>query len=51
MNIRNVPTRSVAQIIFEVDVQMADEVLRRLGGWPQAGLSRPCTIEVLDEKR
>lgn len=32
---------------IEVDETMADEVLKRLGGLPRAGVSRPVAVAVL----
>lgn len=43
-NIKTVTSRSVMQLILEVDISMADAVLERLGGMPQPGKERPVTV-------
>lgn len=43
-----VKTRKVAQFVFEVPLEQADEALRALGGLPQAHSERWCAIVLLD---
>lgn len=45
---KQVRGRNSFQVIIEVDETMADEVLRRLGGLPRAGVTRPVAVAVLE---
>lgn len=51
VDMRPVRSRSCYKIIMEVDEAMADECLKRLGGLPRAGQSRPVAIVALNEEK
>lgn len=46
--IKQIKSRAICQFVFEVDEQMADECLRRIGGLPRASESRFVAIARLD---
>jgi len=48
---RTVAGRKVQQLIFEVAIEDADDVLAKLGGFPHPGKSQPCAIALLDETK
>lgn len=45
---KHIATRNAFQFIIEVDEQMADECLRRIGGLPRGGMPRSVAVAVLD---
>lgn len=48
VNLRNVQSRKVVQLVFEIPVEKTDEALNCLG-WPDAASPKVCAIAVLNE--
>ena len=47
-NLRNVQSRKVVQLVFEIDVARTDEALNCLG-WPDAVDPKKCAIAVYND--
>lgn len=44
VEIKQVKTRSVVQLVFEIPIEAGDAAHKKLGGFPLSGESRPCAI-------
>lgn len=48
VDVKSVKTRSMIQLIFEIPIEEADNVMKALKGWPQPGTNRVCAIVLMD---
>lgn len=48
VDLKTVKTRSVVQLIFEIDISSADHIIAQLGGFPQPGEPKACAIVQLN---
>ena len=48
---RIIAGRKCLSLVFEVPIEQADDVLKKLGGFPQPGSNRWCAIALLDETK
>jgi hypothetical protein len=42
------PMQGTFRLIFDVPIELADSVLRELGGFPQPDTNRVCAIKLLE---